>query len=82
MQKKTRSLLEELDTFYVEKDKHHLVESRASNVIQSAIHLLEMIDRHYDQETAENLQRKLLNAIRARDPARFNRTIRRQDETN
>lgn len=80
MQRKTRSLLEELDEMYQERDRRHIVESRANNIIQSAIHLLEMIDRTYDSQTADNLQRKLLNAIRHRDPERFGRTIRRQDE--
>jgi hypothetical protein len=80
MQRKTRSLLEELDEMYHDRDRHHIVESRGNNIIQSAIHLLEMIDRTYDRETADNLQRKLLNAIRTRDPERFRRTIRRQDE--
>ena len=82
MQRKTRSLLEELDEMYQERDRHHIVESRANNIIQSAIHLLEMIGRTYDTETADNLQRKLLNAIRTRDPERFRRTIRRQDENS
>lgn len=82
MQRKTRSLLEELDQMYIERDRHQIVESRASNIIQSAINLLEMIDSQYDKEQAENLQRKLLNAIRHRDPERFRRTIRRQDENS
>ena len=33
MQRKTRSLLEELDEMYQERDRHHIVESRASNII-------------------------------------------------
>lgn len=82
MQKRTRSLLEELDSMYIEKDRNQLVESRAANIIQSAINLLEMIDRTYSPEAAENLQRKLLNAIRARDPARFRRTMQRQDDAD
>ena len=39
MQKKTRSLLEELDTLRLHKDRENLVESRASHVIQGAINL-------------------------------------------
>ena len=77
MQRKTRSLLEELDEMYQERDRHHIVESRASNIINSAIHLLEMIDRTYDTETADNLQRKLLNAIRLKDSTKFARSVRR-----
>lgn len=82
MQKRTRSLLEELDSMYIERDRNQLVESRASNIIQSAINLLEMIDRSYTAEQAENLQRKLLNAIRTRDPDRFRRTIKRQTDAD
>lgn len=79
MQKKTRSLLEELDSMYVERDQRHVIENRASNVIASAIRLLEEIDYSYSPEDAQNLQRKLLNAINQRDPAKFTRTVRRTD---
>ena len=80
MQKKTRSILEELDSMYVEIDRRFIIESRASNVIASAIRLLEQIEKSYSAEQAENLQRKLLNAIRLRDPSKFTRTVRRTDE--
>jgi hypothetical protein len=79
MQKKTRSLLEELDSMYIERDQRHVIETRASNVIASAIRLLEQIDETYTPEQAENLRRKLLNAINQRDPAKFTRSVRRTD---
>ncbi len=79
MQKKTRSLLEELDAMYIERDQRHVIETRASNVIASAIRLLEQIDETYSPEQAENLRRKLLNAINQRDPAKFVRSVRRTD---
>jgi hypothetical protein len=79
MQKKTRSLLEELDSMYVERDQRHVIENRAANVISSAIRLLEQIDSTYSPEDAQNLQRKLLNAINQRDPGKFTRTVRRTD---
>ena len=79
MQKKTRSLLEELDSMYIERDQRHVIENRASNVIVSAIRLLEEIDSSYSVEDAQNLQRKLLNAINQRDPGKFTRTVRRTD---
>lgn len=79
MQKKTRSLLEELDSMYVERDQRHVIENRAANVISSAIRLLEQIDSSYSTEDAQNLQRKLLNAINQRDPGKFTRTVRRTD---
>ena len=81
MQKKTRSILEELDSMYVEHDRRHIIENRASNIISSAIRLLEQIEQSYSADQAENLQRKLLNAIRLRDPSKFTRTVRRTDES-
>ena len=79
MQKKTRSLLEELDAMYIERDQRHVLETRAANVIASAIRLMEQIDESYTPEQAENLKRKLLNAINHRDPAKFTRSVRRTD---
>ena len=83
MQKKTRSILEELDVIYQDRhqdrDRRYIIESRASNVIASAIRLIEQIEQDFSAEQAENLTRKLLNAIRDRDPAKFTRTVRRAD---
>lgn len=79
MQKKTKSILEELDALYIERDQRHVIENRASNIIASAIRLLEEIDASYSPEAAENLQRKLMNAIRLRDPGKFTRTVRKTD---
>jgi hypothetical protein len=39
--------------------------------------LLEQIDAEFSAEQAENLQRKLLNAIRHRDTSKFSRSVRR-----
>jgi hypothetical protein len=79
MQKKTRSILEELDSLYIERDQRHIIENRANNIIASAIRLLEQIDESYSPEQAENLTRKLINAIRLRDAGKFTRTVRKTD---
>jgi hypothetical protein len=79
MQKKTKSLLEELDSMYVERDQRHVIENRANNIILSAIRLLEQIDNSYTPAQAENLTRKLINAIKLRDPGKFTRTVRKTD---
>ncbi len=47
MQKKTRSLLEELDSMYVERDRRLIIESRADNIIASAIRLVEQIEHEF-----------------------------------
>lgn len=77
MKKQTRSLLEELDALGDKRDTSHLIENRASNIITSAINLLEMISKHYDAETAEILERKLLSAIKSKDAYRFTNSLKR-----
>jgi len=77
MQKKTRSLLEELELLYIERDRRHLIESRASNIITSAIRLVEQIEAEFPPDQAENLTRKFLNAIRTKDAGKFSRSVRR-----
>ena len=77
MQKKTKSILEELDSLYIERDRQSVIETRARNLIETAIRLLEQIDAEYSPEQAENLQRKLLNAIKHRDTGKFSRSVRR-----
>ena len=77
MQKRTRSLLEELDSMYVERDRRLLIENRAASLIANAVRLLEEIEREFPPEQAENLTRKLLNAIRTRDSGKFSRSVRR-----
>ena len=77
MQEKTKSILEELDSLYIERDRRAIIETRASNLIETAIRLLEQIDAEFSPDQAENLQRKLLNAIRQRDTSKFSRSVRR-----
>jgi hypothetical protein len=77
MQKKTRSLLEELESLYVERDRKLMLESRAQNLIENAIRLIEQIEREYNAEQAENLTRKFLNAIRNKDSTKFARIFKR-----
>lgn len=77
MQKKTRSILEELESMYVERDRRLIIENRAESIIASAVRLLEQIEAEFPPEQAENLTRKFLNAIRAKDSGKFSRSVRR-----
>jgi hypothetical protein len=80
MQRKTRSLLEELEAVGQNRDTKHIIESRAHNIITSAINLLEMINKHYDSEKALVLEKKLLSAIKARDQGRFSKSLRKKED--
>lgn len=79
MQNKTRSLLEELESLYIERDRQHILESRANNAITNAIRVVEQISEQYDAEVSEALIRKMLNAIRLKDPKKFTRSLRKAD---
>ena len=77
MQKRARSILDELDTLFVHKDRENLVESRASHVIQGAINLINYIRENYEPEQADELERRLINSIRTQEPEKFKRGVRR-----
>lgn len=80
MQKKTRSLLEELESIGSNRDINHVIESRAHNIITSAINLLELISKQYDKEKAELLEKKLLSSIKYKDQDRFSKSLRKKNE--
>ena len=82
MQRRTRSILEELDTFRSPKDRENLVESRANHVIQGAINLINFIRENYDEAQSEELERRLLNSIRAQDSSKFSRGVKRIKNEN
>ena len=77
MKKRTRSLLEEINSLAPKKDKNAILESRGSNAISSIINILEMIDANFDSETAQDLNKRIMLSIKNRDPERFNRGIKK-----
>lgn len=77
MKLKTRSILQELNEIAEVRNKDDLFESRATNIINSAINLLESIHKHYDADSADELERRFINAIKGQDSAKFSRGIRR-----
>ena len=82
MQNRARSILDELDTLLVHKDRENLVESRAAHVIQGAINLIKYIQENYEPEQAMELERRLLNSIRTQEPEKFSRGIRKIKSEN
>ena len=81
MKLRTRSILQELNEIAEIRNKDSLFESRATNIINSAINLLESLHKNYTPEQADELERRLLNAIRGQDPAKFTRGIRKIAES-
>jgi hypothetical protein len=77
MKKRTRSILEELNSAYGHRDSDRLIETTANNIIESSINLLTRIYETYDVETASELERRFINSIKAGDPRKFRRSISR-----
>lgn len=77
MQKKTRSILDELDTLSLRKDKESVLESRANHIISGAINLINTLRETYSPEIAAELERRLINSIKGQEPAKFVRGLRR-----
>ena len=75
MKRKTRSLLEEINSMSPKRDKKQIVESNAVQVIGTAINLINLINESFDTETANDLNKHLINSIRAKDPRKFQRGI-------
>jgi hypothetical protein len=81
MKLKTRSILQELNDIAEVRNRESLYETRATNIINSAINLLESLHKNYEPELADELERRFINAIKGQDPAKFTRGMRKITET-
>ena len=75
MHSKTKSLLESLVELSPTRDNTNIIESRGSHIISSAIALLENISEFYGDDTALELEKRLLSSIRHRNNNKFVRGI-------
>ena len=80
MQRKTRSILEELSNISFAKDKENVVESRASHILDSAIRLLTFIKENFDTETAYKLEKRFHSALKNMDASKFSKGVARIKE--
>lgn len=75
--RKSRSILEEISAYVPQKSKEDLIEARAQHIIVSAINLLESIDESFTPDDAEMLKKRFVSSIRGADPNRFTRMVKR-----
>jgi len=80
MKKRTRSILEELNSIIPEKSKHVIIENRAEHIIHSCLNLLQQIEENFSPEEAEELQKRFFSSLRNKDPQRFERGIKKMQE--
>lgn len=77
MKKQTRSILQELNQLGYTRDSDRMIESAGSNIIKSAVNLLERISNTYDADTASELERRFINSIRSGDTRKFSRSMQK-----
>lgn len=75
--RKSKSILEEINNYVPKKSKEELIEARAQHIIVSAINLLESIETSFGDEEADALKKRFLSSIKGSDPSRFTRMIKR-----
>jgi DNA-binding GntR family transcriptional regulator len=81
MKKRTRSILEELNELGRNHGNDRLIETTANNLIESSINLINRIGSTYDEDTAGDLERRFINAIKSGDPRKFKRGIKKVIES-
>lgn len=82
MNRPHRSILDELEDIVPKKDRGSLIEARASHIINSAHYLFEMIGNNYDALLAEQIQKRLMSAIRSGNVERFGRYLAKLRKDN
>jgi hypothetical protein len=80
MKKRTRSILEELNSLGNSRNTELLIENRGANIIESAINLLTLVKQQFNEEDAGELERRFLNAIRTGDARKFKRGVQKVQE--
>ncbi len=80
MRKSTRSILQELSDVGLSRNTDLIVESRGTNIIESAVNLIKLIRENYDIETAAEVERRFINSIKSSDPSKFKRGVKKIQE--
>ena len=76
MDKPRKSLFEELNSLAYSNERERFVEQKGENIISGALNLIEFIRREFDEDTANDLTKRLVNSIRSQDPRKFKRGIK------
>lgn len=71
MKKRTRGILEELSNIGRKDYSDEFIQTTGNNIIESSINLIAKIHETYPAETALDLERRFLNAIRTNNTKKF-----------
>jgi hypothetical protein len=71
MRKRTRSILEELSNLHPVDRGDDFIQTTGTNIIESAVNLIEKLYESYPADAAVDLERRFLNSIRAGSSKKF-----------
>jgi hypothetical protein len=71
MRRRTRSILQELSNLRVDNRSDDFIQTTGSNLIDSAVNLLEKIHKEYHPDQALDLERRLINSIKTGSSKKF-----------
>lgn len=80
MTPKIGNIIEELDRFVSDRNKHKIIESRAVNLIVSCHNLMQLIEDSFDEDQAEELNKRLLLALKNNDEKKFTRRMHQLEQ--
>ena len=76
MDKKFRSIVDELCDYVPHRDREHFIESRAVQVVASFANMRKLFEEHFDAETSDDLFKRLVNAARTGDDKKVTRKLK------
>lgn len=71
-----KNFIDELDRVVPAKNKHTVIENRASHIIASAVNLVHLIKESYTEEESQDLIKRLYRSIITEDEKKFGRKIK------
>ena len=70
-ERKSRSILEELNSISVDRSRHHVLENRVEHLVSSAENIKAILRESYSPQEALDLERRLINSINSGDSKIF-----------
>lgn len=76
-----KSLLQELNSIVREKDREEVLKTRGDHIVNSAINIIEQFHDVFDEKDAIDLERRLINSIKGKNPVKLSRGFQRIKES-
>jgi uncharacterized protein (UPF0305 family) len=75
LDKKFKSIVDELNDYVPYRNREHFLETRARDLVAGFANLTKLIQETYDDETADDLCKRLFNAARSGDERKIIRKL-------